>query len=141
MKIYLIESNAYLPFTRRGTIVLNKGDRRIKKGSYIEYERTGEVFYVEAVINSASISGNQVNRSTVLQVSRGMIKRFVDKSSTVLVYEGEEINYFNLVNLENLKSTLKEFMIKNERKSLMKAVLVNKEVFNFFLSKKQFGGW
>ena len=139
--IYLIESNAYLPFTRRGTIVLNKGDRRIKKGSYIEYERTGEVFYVEAVINSASISGNQVNRSTVLQVSRGMIKRFVDKSSTVLVYEGEEINYFNLVNLENLKSALKEFMIKNKGKSLMKAVLVNKEVFNFFLSKKQFGGW
>ncbi|NCB03729.1 MAG: hypothetical protein EOM67_16475 [Spirochaetia bacterium] len=104
--IYLIESNAYLPFTRRGTIVLNKGDRRIKKGSYIEYERTGEIFYVESVINSAAISGNQVNRSTILQVSRGMVKRFVDRNSTVLVYKGEEVNYFNLINLEDLNKLL-----------------------------------
>ena len=73
---YMIESNAYIPFTRKGTITLN-GDRRIKRGTFIRYKATGEIFYVEMVHQKYSIGEKDINRSTTLQVSRGMIERFI----------------------------------------------------------------
>lgn len=132
--IYLIESHMYLPFSRKGTITLNHGDRRIKKGSFIEYERTGEIFYVDAIVNSASISGNQVNRTTVLQVSRGLEKRYVDRN---VVVDGQEMSYFKIVNLSDLKETLMNYLLNGDRNSVMKQFAVNKDVFNFFLKKRQ----
>ena len=132
--IYLIESHMYLPFSRKGTIILNHGDRRIKKGSFIEYERTGEIFYVDAVVNSASISGNQVSRNTVLQVSRGLEKRYVDRN---VVVDGQEMSYFKIVNLKELKETLETYLLNGNRDSIMKQFIVNKDVFNFFLKKRQ----
>ena len=40
---WLIETTAYLPFSRTGQIVMN-GDRRIKVGQWIYYEKNNEIF-------------------------------------------------------------------------------------------------
>jgi len=77
---WLIETMAYKPFTRVGTIVL-KGDRRIKRGMWIYYQKTDEIFYVDAVQNSGNISNNQIERTTTIEVSRGMVRGFSPKRS------------------------------------------------------------
>ncbi len=43
---FLVQCNMYLPFTRYGTLVLT-GDRTIKRGTYVYYTPTDEVFYVD----------------------------------------------------------------------------------------------
>jgi hypothetical protein len=73
---YMIECNACLPFTRMGVIIMN-GDRRIKRGTFIRYKGTGEIFYVDAVSHSFSITEKNIDRTTTLQVSRGMVERFI----------------------------------------------------------------
>ncbi len=73
---YLIESNQYLPFTRKGTLVLN-GDRRIKVGNIIRYEPTKEIFFVDSVQQNFTINENVIDRTTTIQVSRGMIESFI----------------------------------------------------------------
>jgi len=62
---YVIQSNAYLPFTRRGTITLT-GNRTIKHGMFIYFKPTREVFYVDNVSHSKSIgnSAGENNRTT-----------------------------------------------------------------------------
>ncbi len=70
---FLVESNAYLPFTRTGTITIH-GDRRIKAKTWIRYLPTGEIFYVENVHNSYRISEGSIERITTLSVSRGMVE-------------------------------------------------------------------
>lgn len=71
---YLIQSNAYLPFTRQGQITIKGGNRNIKRGIWIRFQPTGEVFYVDDVMHSYSINQQQVERITILNVSRGMIE-------------------------------------------------------------------
>lgn len=94
---FVIESNAYLPFTRRGMLVVN-GDRRIKIGNYIRYLPTSEIFYVEAVQQNFAISENGIERTTTIQVTRGMVESLIygvhlnaEDGSTKFV------SYFNLV--------------------------------------------
>lgn len=70
---YLVESNAYLPFTRSGSITIH-GDRRIKAKTWIRYIPTGEIFYVDKVSNSYQISEGNVERITTISVSRGMVE-------------------------------------------------------------------
>lgn len=132
--LYIIESSIYLPFTRTGTITLNRGDRRIKKGTWIEYEKTGEAFYVESVSNTASITDTEVIRKTTLQVSHGIRKDFITEKDI----DGTKVSYFNIVNLEALKKTLLDFLLNKQEASISRSVLVNKEVFDFFLQKRQF---
>jgi hypothetical protein len=74
---YVIDSNIYLPFTRKGTLTLVKGDRRIKKGTFIRIKPTNEIFYVDAVSNSVSFSNDKIDRSTTIRVSRGMIEDYI----------------------------------------------------------------
>ena len=83
---YLIESHAYMPFVRKGSIQII-GNRTIKRGTVIRYKGTGEVFYVESVTNSYTVSGSGINRITTLEVSRGMVEQYFEK-------------YFNIINLE-----------------------------------------
>lgn len=98
---FMIESTAYLPFSRRGTIKVN-GDRRIKVGNFIRYKSTGEIFKVDAVRNDFSIDESSIDRTTTVEVSRGLVEQLVygiryrDQSS------GEEtlISYFNIVDLD-----------------------------------------
>ena len=140
---WIVEVMAYKPFTRRGTIVI-KGDRRVKRGSWILYDRTGEIFYVDGVQNSASISENNVDRETTLSVSRGMVFDFVGGSNTLKDFqkitssyidkadannpitttsiEGNA-SYFNLVDIDFLRESLKRNLIEvNTQFTLLKKV-------------------
>lgn len=107
---WLIESHAYLPFTRTGTITL-KGDRRIKRGMNIRHFATGEVFHVDAVSNIANLT-DTTERLTTLTVSHGIVEKHFGK-------------YFNIVNLK-----------RNGRTS--ETWSVNQDIFKFFLQRKQF---
>lgn len=106
---WLIETHAYLPFTRKGNITI-KGDRRIKRGMNIRYFPTGEVFHVDAVSNMGAF-GEKSDRATVLQVSRGMVEQHLDK-------------YFKLIDIHH-----------SEQKNTWQ---VNQEIFKFFIQRKQF---
>lgn len=127
---WLVESHFYLPFTRRGTITLAVPDRRIKKGQWIKYEKTGEIFYVDGVQQGASISANSITRQTVLSVSRGLLEKYVNPS--------DKKGYFDIINFDALANSLKGFGQDNKKTTTLTPV-VNKDLFKFFCSRKQFG--
>jgi len=132
---FLIDCNAYVPFTRSGTITIN-GDRRIKRGTWIEFELTDEIFYVDAVSNNFSISTSSIDRVTTLSVSRGMKKAYLTG----------EISYFNIVDSKAIKDFIIERLTKPGEDTIetkMSTKLktnfaVNEKVFNFFLKRRQF---
>ncbi len=123
---YVMESTVYLPFTRQGTIRIN-GDRRIKRGTAIYYKPTDEVFYVDAVRNSRTLK----DRITTLSVSRGMKEKFIKGVQVRFGAKVETVSYFNIVDLkiENDASINNNAFLKNWK--------VNKNVFNFFLQRRQ----
>lgn len=102
---YLIDSNSYLPFTRRGTITIPKGDRRIKRGTFIRVLPTREIFYVDSVNHNLSFSSNKVDRSTTLSVSRGMLEEYIlggygyDDYGSIILDKGREVtfSYFDII--------------------------------------------
>lgn len=125
---YLIESNAYNAFTRRGTITLI-GDRRIKRGTLVTHT-SGEIFYVDAVQNEYSVFDKQITRTTTLTVSRGMYPKFID---------GFEINnrkysYFNIIDFGDLD--IEQITSDNWKKQISKWK-VDIDNFGFFMSKQQ----
>lgn len=144
--LYLVESNAYLPFTRTGTIEIN-GDRRIKVGTFVLNESTNEFFYVLSVSNYVAFEEGGIERRTILQVERGMyvpilertaansIKR-LDNSGTT-PWQGSP-SYFKLVKLDELKQGIKTA----ERGDLTTAIspIVDQDQFKFFLNRKMYGG-
>lgn len=165
---YLIESHAYLPFTRMGTITIN-GDRRIKRGNFVRYKGTDEIFYVDSVSNSFTIGDDSIDRVTTLQVSRGMVERFISGVDFSLEVESGDsvrsnsdngpssifqrknpnvktdtinISYFNICDLTIDESIFSKVNDKNKNFNFSKSPTagwkVNKEVFNFFLKKLQF---
>lgn len=92
---FLVESHAYLPFTRKGALKIN-GDRRIKAGNFIRYKPTNEIFMVDSVQQDFTISEGGIDRTTMIQVSRGMVEQFiygVDLSGIK-----NTISYFNIIN-------------------------------------------
>ena len=125
---YLVESNAYNPFTRSGTITLN-GDRRIKRGTLILMPN-GEQFYVESVSNSYSISGSSVSRTTVIQVSHGMFQEFISGVDI----DGQTISYFNIIDFGDWDINKIESTNWKEQISKWK---VNLNVFAYFLKRSQ----
>lgn len=133
---YLIESNAYLPFSRQGTISIN-GDRRIKKGSFIRLKSTGEIFYVNAVSHSFSIAERSIDRATTLQVSRGMVEKYIlgDKPN-----DPNNISYFNICNLDIPEEVFKpqQSSFSDFNELVLSKWKVNKNIFNFFLKRLQF---
>lgn len=132
---YLIESNAYNPFTRQGTITII-GTRNIKRGMFIQADiepGVTEVFYVDGVSHSYSINGNNVTDTTTLQVSHGMVKRFIKKSDK----SKGDISYFDLINFTDYDKKRSQINVNNWREAISHWY-VNKEVFNFFLKKQQF---
>lgn len=97
---YVIESNQYLPFTRKGTLTLNR-DRRLKIGNVLRYESTGEIFFIEGVQHSFSITENSIDAITTVQVSRGMIEQLIYGVEVKNVNgKSEYVGYFNLINTE-----------------------------------------
>lgn len=131
---YMIDSNSYLPFTRTGTITMN-GDRRIKKGSFVLLEDTGELFHVTGVNNSATMSRSQIDRTTTLNVERGMVYDYISKSSTY--------NYFNIVNTDLYVSEVRQKLEPTSKAVGVSSVAstnysVNEDSFNFFFKRQQF---
>lgn len=125
---YLIESNAYMPFTRSGTITLN-GDRRIKRGTLIVMPNN-EQFYVDSVSNSISFGNNSVERTTTLKVSRGMMAEYIDGKEI----NGDLVSYFNIIDFGNFD--LDTVTVETWKKTLS-SWKVNLNVFAYFLKKSQ----
>jgi hypothetical protein len=123
---YLVDINSYMPFTRKGIITI-VGDRRIKKGLIIKYEPTGEVFMVDSVSQSYQNSNSGINRTTTLEVSRGMVESCLDL-------------YFHIIDtpIEENKFYDKTYSYYDWVKVLYEKWKVNREIFYYFLLKKQF---
>ena len=124
---FLVESNAYLPFTRRGVITIH-GDRRIKRGQFIHYLPTNEIFYVDSVQNNRRISTSTIDRTTTLNVSRGMVEPYING---VPVF-GETISYFNLV-----KTEIDQDVTYGSANQILNKWETNDAVFDFFLNRRQ----
>lgn len=92
---YMVESNAYLPFTRQGTITI-RGTTSIKRGYKIFYHPTGEEFYVDAVSTRYQSSEGGDEYITILQVTRGMKIEY-----TRAPFGSDDISYFNLIDFSN----------------------------------------
>lgn len=126
---YLIESNAYNPFTRRGTITII-GDRRIKRGTLILHT-SGEIFYVDSVTNNYDVNLSNVNRTTTLNVSKGMFPAYIYGKEI----SGKIMSYFNIIDFG------KDFDIeKADLKNINKIISnwkVNADSFGFFMTKQQ----
>lgn len=162
---YLIESHIYLPFTRRGSIVIN-GDRRIKKGNFIELKYTGEICYVDSVINHISFNRNTIERTTTLNVSRCMVKRYINgdiiggegikgletvlddgvlgykENGIKLIYD--KFSYFDIIDTDLIYNQLLQKITIIDSTSFVKPKEqlstnfgTNKDVFEFFLKRKQ----
>ena len=139
---YLIESTIYVPFTRQGTITLY-GDRRIKRGSWIYFVPTGELYYVEQVSNTFKSVGESIQRTTSLQVSHGMFVRNIESAW----YNGEydknlPYSYFDIVDFGDEASwkdigTTDSTGYPHELFKFVANFKIRKEVLDYFWSKKQ----
>lgn len=112
---WLIETNAYLPFTRECTLTI-KPDRRFKTGMNVRVIPTGEIYHIDGVSNSRNFE-DAPSGTTTLHLSRGMVEKHIDK-------------YFNVVNL-----------LRNSKNSDIwdkDTWTTNQEIFNFLLKNKQF---
>lgn len=133
---YVIDIHSYLPFTRKGSITLVGGDRRIKKGIFIRIKPTNEVFYVDSVSHSLSFGNKSVDRSTTIQVSRGMIENYIfgdygyDNEGRIIEKDGVKTKfcYFDIVKTFISKKKTKK-TIKNEN------ILNNSSSFNSYSVK------
>jgi hypothetical protein len=114
---FMVETNAYLPFTRKGQIIM-RGDRRIKRGMFVRAIGTREIFYVDQVNQTYNFSEQSNDRLTVINVSRGMKEEYMD--------ETKKINYFNIVDLDKDESG----------RSQSNNFQVNPEVFDFFMRRR-----
>jgi len=123
---YIIQSHAYLPFTRQGGITLN-GNRTIKRGMFIYYKPTDEIFYVDAVSHSRSLN----ERITTLQVSRGMREKYIKGVMVKFPSGVKKVSYFDIVNtkIDNNASISNNDFLKNWK--------VDKDLFNYFLQRRQ----
>jgi len=127
---FVIDINAYLPFTRRGSITLN-GDRRIKRGTWIRHVATGELFYVSSVSHSYSISNQIIDRTTTLQVERGMFEKYIDHPT---------YSYFNIVDTELIRQYIVSSLTGGSNEAqleIKRNFAVNQEVFDFFVNRLQ----
>jgi len=130
---YMIDAHIYLPFTRKGSITIN-GDRRFKRGIWIRHRKSGEIYYVDSVSNSFSITNGSIDRTTTLNLSRGLVEK----------YTKGNITYFDIVDTDFIKKVLIESIQKGEsiqkkpKTSIQSNYGVNQEVFDFFYNRKQF---
>lgn len=145
--LFTIETNAYLPFTRRGTITLT-GDRRIKVGTFVRLEATDELFYVTNVVQEIAF-GEELSRTTILTVERGMYfpilsgnlsKDIRDNTDGSLDAGGEKPSYFKIVELDKIREDIKNIKVENnDSKAAGGKHAVNKQQFEYFLKRKMYG--
>lgn len=139
-----MESTAYLPFTRTGTITIN-GDRRIKVGTFIYFEPTNEFFYVSSVVNNVSFLDGNLQRQTILQVERGMYMPILSNSFSNVKNRqdnaGEESkdvkpDYFKLIDLTEIRNAAKQ--AEADKITTLVMPKVDKDQFDYFLNRKMF---
>lgn len=143
---YIIECNAYNPFTRSGTIQI-AGNRRIKRGVFIRIQAfnsdSPEIFYVDAVSHDYSVTSAGVNRTTTLSVSHGMIEKYMFEGEYLPKYTDsgkyipEGISYFNIINFGDYKNS-KDKITMDSWMDIISSWKVNIDIFRFFLRKMQF---
>jgi len=148
---YIIETNMYLPFTRRGSITIEGGDRRIKRGTWVLFEPTDELFYVDSVNNTMNTSMTDLQRQTRLNVSRGMKMDYInpkpketDNPENRWLKAGEkEIatkpSYFDIINTDIISKTLKNAFSGKQINKDQTELILDEDIFNFFLQRKQMG--
>lgn len=130
---YIIDSNIYLPFTRKGSITIN-GDRRIKRGTWIRHGGTNEIYYVESVSNNFEISNSSIDRTTTIVVNRGMKEKYIRG----------DITYFDIADTDFIRDVLIEKLTTpgstqvKPRINVKSNFGINKEVFDFFYNRQQF---
>ena len=127
--LFVVETSAYFPFTRKGTITIN-GDRRIKVGTFVFLAVTGEIFYVKSVSNSISFTNGNIERTTTIEVERGMLREYIDK-------------YFQLVDVKKIREVVAEAETKKEDSNSQSSTQssqdgVNKEIWDFFIERQMF---
>ena len=135
---YIVETSIYLPFTRKGSITLN-GDRRIRKGNWIFFRPTNEFFYVISVSNNLKVSTSQIDRTTTIQVERGMVKDYVVGRTIEIDGEEVDVSYFNIVNLERFKKGVYDTVTKglaDDKFDYKSDMAINTKVLDFFLQRR-----
>jgi hypothetical protein len=126
---FVIDTNHYLPFTRKGSITIN-GDRRIKRGTFIRLEATDELFYVTDVSHSLSIGRGKIDRTTTIQVERGMVFDYIlgkslssdsinkqarfNKATGKVETTQKYFNYFNIVDTQLIYDTIVQNVNQNK---------------------------
>ena len=142
--IYILESTAYLPFTRTGTITIN-GDRRIKVGTFVYFEPTNEFFYVSSVVNNVSFLDGNLQRQTIIQVERGMYMPILSNSFSSVKdrqdnagKESKDVkpDYFKLVDLTEMKNAVK--VAQKDQIATLVSPKVDRNQFEYFLNRKMF---
>lgn len=146
---YIVESNAYAPFVRNGSITII-GNRKIKRGCFVSIKwqslDTPEIFYVESVSQNYSIANSSVQRTTSLTLSHGMMRDFMfDKNNNVNFIKDKNIqqdkkfnaSYFNLINFGNYDKVSNNINMDKWHECIS-SWKVNIDVFKFFLRKLQF---
>lgn len=123
--LFVVETSAYLPFSRKGTIVIN-GDRRIKVGTFVRLEPTGELFYVTGVNHTISFNNQGVDRVTVLTVERGLLVAYITE-------------YFKIINLDEIRKAIIDVGDDgSSTPSEPSGTGVNASVFEFFQKRQMF---
>lgn len=125
---YLVESNAYNPFVRQGSINI-RGNRKIKRGTAIRLVATNEVYHVDSVSHSFSINNNTVSRTTTLNVSRGMFLPYINGVEE----GGHKYSYFNIIDFGYDNP---EKITQDNFKEILSKWHVDWNVFGFFLQKQ-----
>lgn len=142
--VYILESTAYLPFTRTGTITIN-GDRRIKVGTFVYFEPTNEFFYVSSVVNNVSFLDGNLQRQTIIQVERGMYVPILSNSFSSVKdrqdnagKESKDVkpDYFKLVDLTEMKNAVK--VAQKDQIATLVSPKVDRDQFEYFLNRKMF---
>lgn len=140
---YVIESNAYNPFYRQGTITL-KGNRQLKRGTACYYAPTNEVFYIDSVTQDWNITTSSVSRNTSISVSRGLVMDYIydNIQKTAVTQKEVYLSYFNIIDFSGGNGKTFEENIKNvdaeNFTDFLKTWRVRADVFDFFISKNQF---
>lgn len=119
---YMVQSCAYLPFSRQGGITIHL-NRLIKRGTMIYYKPTDEIFFVDQVNHDASITEGMPDGTTTLNVTRGLRREYIRGKNG--------ISYFDIINTDIPQNYV-------NARDVLKTWHVNDEVFDFFMNRRQF---
>jgi hypothetical protein len=85
---------------------------------------------VKSVSNSISFTNGNIERTTTIEVERGMLREYIDK-------------YFQLVDVKKIREVVAEAETKKEDSNSQSSTQssqdgVNKEIWDFFIERQMF---